>query len=85
MMIDTPGMRELQLWDVGDAVGETFDDIEALAPGCHFTNCRHRDEPRCAVKAAVEDGRLAPDRLPRYLKLKDELEVLRRNRIERSR
>jgi ribosome biogenesis GTPase len=85
LIIDTPGMRELQLWDVGDAVGETFDDVEALAPGCHFTNCRHRDEPRCAVKAAVEDGRLAPGRLASYLKLKDELEVLRRNRIERSR
>ena len=67
LIIDTPGMRELQLWDVGEAVRETFDDIEALAAGCHFTDCRHRDEPRCAVKAAVEDGRLAADRLESYL------------------
>ncbi len=53
LLIDTPGMRELQLWDVGDAVRETFDDVETLAAACHFTDCRHRDEPRCAVK----DGR----------------------------
>src|SRR5688572_21256918 len=44
LMIDTPGMRELQLWDAGDSVRETFDEIEALAPACHFTDCRHRDE-----------------------------------------
>ena len=45
-LIDTPGMRELQLWDVGDAVSETFDDIEALAGECRFSDCRHRDEPQ---------------------------------------
>src|SRR6185369_17122936 len=58
-LIDTPGMRELQLWDVGEAVKETFDDIEALALECRFSDCRHRDEPRCAVKTAVEEGRLS--------------------------
>jgi ribosome biogenesis GTPase len=58
LLIDTPGMRELQLWDVGNSVRDTFDDIDALAPSCHFTDCAHRDEPRCAVKAAVQ-GRLA--------------------------
>src|SRR5688500_3331551 len=68
LLIDTPGMREIQLWDVGAAVSETFDDIEQLGRGCHFTNCRHRDEPRCAVKSAVDAGRLAPDRLDSYLK-----------------
>ncbi len=62
-MIDTPGMRELQLWDVGDAVSETFDDIEALAADCRFGDCRHRDEPRCAVKTAVEEGRVSAARL----------------------
>ena len=45
LLIDTPGMRELQLWDVSDALEETFDDIEALAAACHFTDCRHRGEP----------------------------------------
>jgi len=84
LLIDTPGMRELQLWDVGGAVRETFDDVEALAEGCHFTDCRHRDEPRCAVKAAVEDGRLDVPRLDSYRKLQDELAVLARQRDERA-
>ena len=75
-MIDTPGMRELQLWDASDAVREAFDDVEALAASCHFTDCRHREEPRCAVKQAIEDGTLAPERLQGYLKLQDELQSL---------
>ena len=59
MIIDTPGMRELQLWDASNSVRETFDDVEALASACHFTDCRHRDEPRCAAQGLlVEDGRL---------------------------
>lgn len=84
LIIDTPGMRELQLWDVGEAVRQTFDDIEVLAAHCHFTDCRHRDEPRCAVKAAVADGRLAPERLESYLKLQDELAHLARQQDERA-
>src|SRR5688572_20068832 len=84
LLIDTPGMRELQLWDVGDAVRETFDDIDALGVSCHFTDCAHRDEPRCAVKAAVAEGRLAPDRLESYLKLQDELAFLERQQDERA-
>jgi ribosome biogenesis GTPase len=84
LIIDTPGMRELQLWDVGDAVRETFDDIEALAAGCHFTDCQHRGEPRCAVKDAVADGRLDPARLESYLRLQDELASLVRQQDERA-
>jgi ribosome biogenesis GTPase len=84
LMIDTPGMRELQLWDVGDAVRETFDDIETLAAGCHFTDCRHRDEPRCAVKAASAEGRLDPGRLDSYLRLQGELVQLARQQDERA-
>jgi ribosome biogenesis GTPase len=84
LLIDTPGMRELQLWDVTSAVSETFDDIEALAGGCHFTDCRHRDEPRCAVKAAIEDGRLEPSRLAGYHKLQDELRDLASRRDVRA-
>jgi ribosome biogenesis GTPase / thiamine phosphate phosphatase len=85
LIIDTPGMRELQLWDASEAVRETFDDIEAVAAGCHFTDCRHRDEPRCAVKAAVADGTLRADRLHSYLKLQDELADLARQQEERAR
>jgi ribosome biogenesis GTPase / thiamine phosphate phosphatase len=84
LIIDTPGMRELQLWDATHAVSETFDDIEALASECHFTNCRHRDEPRCAVKAAVESARLSASRHESYLKLQDELSHLARQQDERA-
>ena len=84
LLIDTPGMRELQLWEVGTAVRETFDDIDALAASCHFTDCAHRDEPRCAVKAAVDEGRLAPDRLASYLQLRNELVFLERQQDERA-
>ncbi len=76
LLVDTPGMRELQLWEVADAVRETFEDVESLAPQCHFTNCRHREEPRCAVKAAVADGQLQSSRLASYHKLQDELRSL---------
>jgi ribosome biogenesis GTPase len=77
-------MRELQLWDVGDAVRETFDDIEALASGCHFTDCRHRNEPRCAVSAAVAAGTLDQSRLDSYLRLQDELTALANLQDERA-
>ena len=75
LLIDTPGMRELQLWSQEGAT-ETFDDVEALAAGCHFTNCRHTEEPRCAVKLAIEDGTLAAGRLENYFKLQAEIQSL---------
>ena len=84
LLIDTPGMREIQLWDVGTAVRETFEDIDTLGADCHFSDCRHRDEPRCAVKRAVEGGTLPPDRLDSYLKLQDELAFLARQQDERA-
>jgi ribosome biogenesis GTPase len=84
LIIDTPGMRELQLWDVGDAVRETFDDIETLAASCHFTNCRHRGEPRCGVKEAVTAGTLDQGRFDHYLRLQDELVVLAAQQDERA-
>jgi ribosome biogenesis GTPase len=84
LIIDTPGMRELQLWDVADAVRETFDDVEALAGDCRFADCSHRNEPRCAVKDAVASGRLPEDRLASYLKLQDEIAALARQQEERD-
>jgi ribosome biogenesis GTPase len=83
-IIDTPGMRELQLWDVTEAVSETFEDIEALAGECRFSDCRHREEPNCAVKAAVAEGRIPASRLESYLKLNDELGYLARQQDERA-
>ncbi len=76
LLIDTPGMRELPRWGHREGARETCGDIDELAAGCHFTDCRHRDEPRCAVKQAVEEGRLAPERLDGYLKLQEELQSL---------
>ena len=84
LIIDTPGMRELQLWDVDEAVRESFEDIETLAAGCHFKDCRHSGEPRCAVQDASTDGRLDPARLQSYLRLQQELARLARQRDERA-
>jgi ribosome biogenesis GTPase len=72
ILIDTPGMRELQLWETGAALAGTFGDIEAIAESCRFRDCRHREEPGCAVRTAVEEGRLAAGRLESYHKLQGE-------------
>lgn len=74
LLIDTPGMRELALWaDASSDASSGFTDIEVLAERCRFTDCRHRDEPGCAVLAAVEAGTLARERLEHAHKLEREL------------
>ena len=80
LLIDTPGMRELQLWDVAESARETFEDVAGLAADCHFTDCRHVEEPRCAVKAAVEAGTLDAARFASYLKLQDEMRAFEARR-----
>jgi len=72
MVIDTPGMRELQLWGVEDGVDDVFADIKALSAACRFTDCGHTNEPGCAVRAALENGALSPTRFAAYRKLKSE-------------
>jgi ribosome biogenesis GTPase len=72
LVIDTPGMRELQLWDVATAGAEAFSDIAGLAERCKFRDCRHDREPGCAVKAAVQAGTLDADRYEGFLKLQRE-------------
>lgn len=72
-LIDTPGMRELQLWGEEHDLDAGFADIEALAQGCRFRDCEHEGEPGCDVRAAAEDGRLDPARLASYAKLRGEL------------
>jgi ribosome biogenesis GTPase len=84
LLLDTPGMRELQLWAAGDAVEQSFDDVERHAGECRFSDCRHRDEPRCAVKGAVSAGLLSAERLESYLKLQDELAHLVRQQDQRA-
>jgi ribosome biogenesis GTPase len=71
-LIDTPGMRELQMSEVTSGVAEVFDDIVAITLECRFTNCSHGDEPSCAVRTAIADGRLDPERFDRWRKLADE-------------
>jgi ribosome biogenesis GTPase len=74
LVIDTPGLRELQFWE-GD-VSAAFEDIEALALECRFNDCAHASEPGCAVQAAVDDGTLSVDRLRSWRKLQRELEAI---------
>ena len=69
LLIDTPGMRELQPWAGEDAVDAAFSDVSALAAGCRFADCAHEGEPGCAVRAAVESGQLHADRLEHYRRL----------------
>lgn len=68
-LIDTPGMRELQLADTADGIDTVFEDIAALVATCKFTNCGHETEPGCAVKAALADGSLEQARFARWQKL----------------
>ena len=72
MVIDTPGMRELGMWDAASGVEQTFGDIEELAARCRFRNCSHSSEPGCAVRAALESGHLDTGRWQSYQKLKNE-------------
>ncbi|HEY7543333.1 MAG TPA: ribosome small subunit-dependent GTPase A [Blastocatellia bacterium] len=72
LILDTPGMRELQLWDAGEGLGETFDDVESFAQRCRFTDCRHQREPGCAVRDALEKGLLDVGRLASFEKLQRE-------------
>jgi ribosome biogenesis GTPase / thiamine phosphate phosphatase len=71
-LIDTPGMRELQLWAGEDAVDEAFEEIGRLAAECRYRDCRHTGEKGCAVQGAVAEGRLAPERWESYRKLRGE-------------
>lgn len=81
LVVDTPGMKEVSLWDVEDQdIDNAFPEIAALAENCRFRNCRHQDEPKCAVKQAIADGTLLPARFNSYQKLQQEIAFLiRRN------
>jgi ribosome biogenesis GTPase / thiamine phosphate phosphatase len=78
LLIDAPGLRELQLWDAGDGVSKAFADIEALAGHCRFRDCRHEAEPGCAVQAAIAEGTLELERFENRRKLLREEDFLRR-------
>ncbi len=73
VLIDTPGLRELQLWDGEAGLARAFGDVAALADGCRFRDCRHRGEPGCAVAGAIASGALPRERLDHHRKLAAEL------------
>jgi ribosome biogenesis GTPase / thiamine phosphate phosphatase len=87
VLIDTPGMRELQLWDGDAGLDTTFADVAALAEQCAFRDCSHQSEPNCAVQQALKEGRLAAERFENYRKMEKEvryLEVRQDARLQRE-
>lgn len=74
MIIDTPGMRELGMWDVGEGIQDVFSDVTELKDRCRFHNCTHGTEPGCAVRGALEEGILTKERWERYQRLMKENE-----------
>ena len=82
MIIDTPGMRELGMWDAGEGIADAFADVEKFLGKCRFSDCKHEKEPGCAIRAAIEAGELDFQRWESYQKLKEEAvdktEMLRR-------
>lgn len=75
LVIDTPGLRELHTWGVEDGIRNAFPDIDERGVGCHFRNCSHTTEKRCAVRAAVETGELSSERVASYIKLRQEMQT----------
>jgi ribosome biogenesis GTPase len=84
LVIDTPGMREFQLWEANEGVQGAFPEIEALAPHCRFRNCGHGVEAGCAVRAAMEAGELPADRYQSFLKLRKEADYIAEERRQHT-
>ena len=76
IIIDNPGIREIQLWGDAGSLDEVFSDIQKLARGCKFKDCNHLSEPKCTVKQAVDEGKLSRQRYENYLKMRKELDFL---------
>jgi ribosome biogenesis GTPase len=85
LLIDTPGMRELAMWDNLDGVADVFSEIEAAAQRCRFRDCSHTHEPGCAILAGLEDGTLDPGRVGNYLKMHSEADHTTRMAEKRRR
>jgi len=84
-LIDTPGMREIGIWDDGSGVDQTFSDITELIASCKFSDCQHNGEPGCAIKGAIESGNLDEDRYEAYIKLQKEARFIARKNDQRLR
>ena len=72
MIIDTPGMRELGMWNAEAGIEKTFSDIEELSQMCKYSDCTHTNEPGCKILEAIENGELSQERFEQYLKLQKE-------------
>ncbi len=84
LLIDTPGIREIQIWAKDESLQETFTDIKTLATQCRFQDCQHDSEPDCAVREAVEDGTLDYQRFLNHQKLQKELNYLVRKQDQKA-
>jgi ribosome biogenesis GTPase / thiamine phosphate phosphatase len=85
LVLDTPGLRELQLWDVSEGLQQTFEDVAALAATCRFADCSHDSEPGCAIREALRSGALPRERFDSWRKLQRELGRLERRLDARAR
>jgi ribosome biogenesis GTPase / thiamine phosphate phosphatase len=84
IIIDTPGMRELQLWDAEGSLSQSFEDIELVAENCYYRDCTHGSEPKCAIVEAISQGILEEERFKSYVKLQKELAYLERKNDKRA-
>ena len=84
LLMDTPGMREIQLWMGSEGLQETFADVKTLAQLCQFRNCQHEKEPGCAVQQALLDGTLDAQRFRNYKKLQQELDYISRKQDQKA-
>jgi ribosome biogenesis GTPase len=84
LVVDTPGLREIQLWARDEDLNQTFEDVTALAADCRFGDCRHESEPGCRVLSALQSGDLPEARLASYRKLQAELAHLERRQDQRK-
>lgn len=84
LIIDNPGMREIQMWTNEQTLRESFSDVEQIALQCRFHDCRHQNDQGCAIRQAVTEGKLDAERLDSYLRLDEEIEKLRRRQKKRQ-
>lgn len=84
MLIDTPGIRELQLWGTEDDLEDTFSDVTALISRCKYSSCQHNGEEGCAIRVALDDERLSPEHYAAYITFKNELVTLQTKKIAKS-
>ena len=84
LLVDNPGMREIQMWTDESTLRESFQDIEALSQQCLFHDCKHQSDKGCAIREAVESGELDEERYEAYLRLEDEIRELKRRQKKRK-